>query len=290
MARKLTKRAQNAQAGLGLQTDCTALYIRVSTDLQAAEGYSLDAQRVKLDAYCTAQGWQSCPDHIYIDAGESAKSTDRPAFRAMLQAAAEGQVTRIVAVKLDRIARNVRDFLALVDDLQALGVDLVLLAESFDTGTPAGRFALTMFAAMAELERSVITDRVMTGKRQKAQGGGYNGSAVPFGYTYEAGEMVTDDAQARTVRSIFVDFLSGSTMAAIARGLNAAAIPTAKGGAWYVSTVRYILRNGAYAGLSQWDGVESDGAIYPAIITPAQYEAAHRRLQALKPGKPARVA
>src|SRR3954453_7307138 len=98
MARNLSKANRTAkQADLGLEHTCTALYIRVSTQLQADEGFSLDDQQERLQAHCTAQGWTVCPDHIYVDAGVSGKSTDRPAFQAMLQAAQAGRIQRIVA-------------------------------------------------------------------------------------------------------------------------------------------------------------------------------------------------
>ena len=181
MARRYTKRSGHNQLELGAKVDCTALYIRVSTEKQADEGFSLDAQEMRLRAYCEAQQWNVCPNHIYVDAGISGKSTDREQFQAMMQAAKDGSVKRIVTMKLDRLARNTKDFLSIVDTLQNDGCDLVLIKESFDTSTPQGKFALTMFAAIAELEASTITERVMTGKAQKAADGGYNGSRCPLG-------------------------------------------------------------------------------------------------------------
>ena len=291
MAQRLSKRTNKAkQAALGLQDTCTALYVRVSTQTQADEGYSLEAQQERLTAYCTAQGWTVDPSHIYIDAGISGKTTARPQFQAMLHAAQAGTVQRVVAMKLDRMARNVREFLATVDQLKAWHCDLVLVKESFDTSTPHGRFALTMFAAMAELEASTITERVMSGKAQKASKGGFNGSKIPYGYTYAGGEFTVNNDQAAVVKDIFIRFIRGESLLAIAAHLNAAATPTATGGQWYASTVRYILSNGLYAGAAQWypDGAKEpltvEGA-YPAIITPAVYDQAHRRLQALRPGR-----
>ena len=288
MARKMSKRSAR-QDGLDLRSNgCTALYLRVSTAGQV-DGFSLDAQRARLDAYCVAMGWEVCAEHIYIEAGESGKTTDRPAFKEMLRAARDGQISRIVAIKLDRVARNTRAFLALVDELTSINVDLVLVAESFDTGTPQGRFALTMFAAMAELERSTITDRVMSGKRQKATVGGFNGAPAPYGYTYANGEFAIDLDRATVIERIFAEFVAGATMADIAQRLNGDGTPTARGGTWASATIRAMLRNGAYAGLSQWDGVESESATYPAIVDHDTYTAADRRLRALKPGKPAKV-
>ena len=284
MARKIIKGKQAATQGdLALQYTCTALYVRVSTQSQADEGYSLEAQQERLEAYCKAHGWHVCPNHIYIDAGVSGKTTERPQFQAMLEAAQAGQVQRIVAMKLDRMARNVREFLATVDQLKAWGCDLVLVKESFDTSTPHGRFALTMFAAMAELEASTITERVMSGKQQKASKGGFNGGAEAFGYSYNAGTFEINEVEAATVRSMFTMFLDGKSINGIAKALNDAGHTTKKGKAFFPMTVRQTLTNGIYAGVAQWDGVEVDG-VYPAIIDKTTYEAAHKRLQALRPG------
>jgi site-specific DNA recombinase len=236
--------------------------------------------------------------HIYIDAGVSGTSTEkRERFQAMIAAAKQDDVNRIVAMKLDRIARNVRDFLSIVDELSAAHCDLVLVKESFDTSTPHGRFALTMFAAMAELEASTITERVMTGKAQKASEGGYNGSRCPLGYKYDNGAFTVDSSASYWVREIFTRFVAGQGLSRIADDLNAAGAVTAKGGKWYAGTVRYILNNGIYAGIAQWDGSEveeinakqADGSTakvtpHPTIISRELYEQAHARLQAIKPG------
>lgn len=281
MARQLSKRSSK-QTKLALAVDTTALYVRVSTDKQADEGYSLDAQQEKLQAYCMAQEWTVQPGHVYVDAGITGKTTDRPQFQAMLNAAKAGEVKRIVAMKLDRIARNVREFLQTVDQLKVWGCDLVLVKESFDTSTPHGRFALTMFAAMAELEAATITERVMSGKEQKAKEGGYNGSRCPLGYDYIAGHFEVND-QAATVRSIFDMFVGGAKLSAIASTLNERQVATVSGGRWYASTVRYILSNGIYAGIGQWNGHEAED-VYPSIVNKEVYEQASRRLQALRPG------
>ena len=283
MARKMSKRQSAEQLALGAKVEVTAIYVRVSTERQAEEGYSLDDQARRLGYYCESQGWNVDTKRVYVDAGVSGKSTHREQFQAMMQAAQAGEIHRIVAMKLDRIARNVRDFLSIVEELKTAGCDLVLIKESFDTSTPHGKFALTMFAAMAELEAATITERVMSGKAQKAQEGGYNGARCPLGYKYEQNVFSVVDEAASTVRYIFTSFVHGQGMQAIAQDLNATATPTARGGTWYASTVRTILQNGFYAGLSQWDGTEQPGS-HPAIISRELYEAAHNRLRVLRPG------
>jgi len=285
MARKTIKGKDKAeQADLGLENTCTALYIRVSTTKQADEGYSLDAQARELGAYCQANGWQVCDGHIYIDAGLSGKSTDRPQFQAMLEAAKDGKIQRIVATKLDRIARNLKDLLQTVDELKQYGCALVIKKEAFDTGTPQGVFVMQMLGAVSELERSMISERVQSGRLEKAKAGGFNGAPPPYGYSYQNEQFVIVPSQGHWVREIFASFLAGRSINSIAKDLNDKGAPTQKGGQWYAMTVQQILRNGAYAGLAQWDGLENDGA-YPAIISKETYEATHRRLQALRPGK-----
>jgi len=286
MARTIRSKHNPTQTAhqMAIQSDCTALYIRVSTDKQADEGFSLEAQESRLRAFCQAQQWTVCSDHIYIDAGVSGKSTARPAFQTMIQAAQGGQIARIVSIKLDRLARNTRDFLNTVDTLQASGCDLVLLKESFDTGTPQGKFAITMFAAIAELEASQITERVMSGKREKAAQGGDNGRYCPLGYVWANGVYSVDGDTAQIVHGIFADFVAGESLTGIAARLNAQDAPTARGGKWYPATVRYILSNGFYASITQYEGTETP-ASHPAIIAPVAYSAATARLETLTRGR-----
>ncbi len=287
MARSNTKRTSKAarQAALGAGGG-TALYIRVSTDKQANEGYSLDAQREKLQAYCTAQGWSADDAHIYVDAGQSAKSTDRPEYQRMLQAVAAGDVRRIVAVKLDRLSRNTRDFLGLLDYCDEHACGVVSIAESFDTSTPVGRAVVTVLMAFAELERSQIADRMQSGRDEKARQGERNGAPVPYGYTYAGGAWAAQHEQAGTVRRIFAEFNGGASLRGIAAMLNTAGVPAPRGRAWYPAQVSYILDNGLYAGLVQYKGAGVPTENIPAIVGRADYDAAGARLATLRRGNP----
>jgi len=281
MARKASKRNDGGKQGdLALQTVTTALYIRVSTQKQADEGFGLDAQRSELDKYCSAQGWTVAPEHVYVDAGASGKSSDRPQFQAMLAAAQAGRIGRIVSLKLDRIARNLKNLLQTVDELNQAGCALIVIKEKFDTSTAQGVFVMQMLGAVSELERSMIHERVHSGRVENAHQGGYNGARCPLGYAYSNEVFTIVEEQAATVRSVYELFLNGRSINAIAKTMNEAGAPTAAGGKWYPATVGYILRNGQYAGLSQWDGVEQAGA-HPAIIAPEVYEEAHTRLISL---------
>ena len=287
MARNTTKRTSKAarQAALGAG-GATALYIRVSTDKQANEGYSLDAQREKLQAYCLAQGWAADDAHIYVDAGQSGKSTDRPHYQRMLQAVAAGDVRRIVAVKLDRLSRNTRDFLGLLDYCDEHACGIVSIAESFDTSTPVGRAVVTVLMAFAELERSQIADRMQSGRDEKARQGERNGAPVPYGYTYNGGQWAAQPDQSATVRRIFTEFNGGASLRGIAAMLNTAGVQAPRGRAWYPAQVSYILDNGLYAGLVQYKGAGVPAENIPAIVGRADYDAAGARLAGLRRGNP----
>lgn len=284
----MVKRVVANQLELGQKVDCTALYIRVSTDKQVKEGYGLDAQKTQLLSYCAAQNWTVCDSHIYVDAGVSGRSTvGRDSFSKMIKAAKDGEITRVVSLKIDRIARNLMDLLATIDTLTKANVALVCMKEQFDTGSANGRFMLQVLGAVSELERTMIGERVRSGKAEKASQGGYCGAQCPLGYSYENGTFTVDKASSQTIKDIFGSFVNGQSMASIAAGLNSGHVKTATGGKWYASTVRYILQNGFYAGLAQWDDTEVQGT-HPAIISRTTYEDAHERLLTLKPGKVAK--
>ena len=134
-------------------------YARVSTDEQARDGVSLDQQIARIRAYATAKGLTILD--VLVDDGFSGKSLDRPGLREIMRLCERGEVRNVVVVKLDRLTRRTRDLLALVDDLfLAREIELHSVSESLDTSTPHGRFVLTLFGGLAELERGQIAERL----------------------------------------------------------------------------------------------------------------------------------
>ena len=103
----------------------------------------------------------------------SGKNTDRPQLKEMLAYAREGDT--VIVSDLSRLARSTRDLLRIVDDLQAKHVELISMKESIDTSTPQGRFVLTIFAALAELERETILQRQREGVAIAKAAGKYKG-------------------------------------------------------------------------------------------------------------------
>jgi len=140
-----------------------AIYVRVSTTEQNPEN-QLDVLR----NFAEARGWRPTE---FVDHGVSGAKERRPALDALLAAARIRRVDVVVCTKLDRLARSVHHLVALGKELEALGVDLVVLDQAIDTTTPSGRLLFHVLASIAEFERDLIRDRVIAGiRRARAQG------------------------------------------------------------------------------------------------------------------------
>jgi site-specific DNA recombinase len=212
-------------------------YIRVSSESQR-ENTSLTEQRKKIEAYCYAMGHELV--RVFEEV-QSAKNTDRPEFVSalgMVRESADG----IIAIKLDRIARNTRDVLALVEDvLQPANKALVLLDLQVDTSTPTGRMILTVMAAVATLERDVIQERTVTGRKAKSDAGGYAYGSPRFGQKVVAGELVADESEQAAITAAKRHKRSGKSLGQIAKWLNENGYKTKRGGPWHPQTVRRAI-------------------------------------------------
>ena len=225
-----------------------AIYLRVSTDDQAKEGYGLEAQLTKCEAMATVKGWEITG--VYRDEGISGTKDEsgRPGLAALIHSINAQEVDALIVYALDRIGRSTKLVLRIVEAFDAGGVELVSCKESLDTSTASGRFVLRMFASLAELERDSIVERTTSGRNQRGKMDGEKGGRVPMGYvrTFENGKAVgveVDEERAALVRLIFAERGRGQTLEDIAASLNADGHTTARGGQWHASSVRVILAN-----------------------------------------------
>ena len=217
-------------------------YCRVSTDEQAREGVSLDAQRSRIRAYCQAKELELVD--MLTDDGISGKTLERPALQALVARCERGEVRNVVVVKLDRLTRRTRDLLALVDDLfLARHIELHSVSESLDTSTPHGRFVLTLFGGLAQMERELIGERTRTALAYKRQQGQPT-SHAPLGFCSNGSreQMVAVARELAVVQTIIERWRRGGSYLGIAAQLNAEGIPTKQGRRWYASTVRAIVQ------------------------------------------------
>lgn len=213
-------------------------YIRVSTQGQAEDGVSLDAQEAKVRAWAELNGAEVV---IFRDEGISGKRADnRPGLVAALDTVGKGDA--LVCYSLSRLSRSTRDALAMADSLTQKEADLVSLSEKIDTTTAAGKMVFRMLAVLSEFERDQISDRTRFALAHKRACGEKTGGDVPFGYRLDAGHLVEDPAEQKAVRLIRALRGKGYALRAICRELEAEGHRTKTGNlTWHPQAVKQII-------------------------------------------------
>lgn len=214
-------------------------YCRISTSSQS-DNTSLADQRRKLEAYCLAY------DHVLVDVfneQESGKNaSQRPIFNQaieMVKTDADG----IIATKLDRIARNTRDVLTLVEDVLVPNKkSLILLDLQVDTSKPIGKMILTVMAAVATLERDTIAERTQGGRKAKKELGGYAYGSPKFGEQSVESILVKDEDEQKVIEIIRKHYKSGKTFYGIAKFLNENNYLSKRGKLWTHQTVSNVYK------------------------------------------------
>ncbi len=246
-----------------------ALYIRVSTDAQFEEGYSVDAQKEMLAAYCTTKGWKDY--EFYIDGGFTGSNIERPAMQRLIDDVRQGIIFAVVVYKLDRLSRSQKDTLYLIEDVfNPAGAAFTSLNENLDTATPMGRAMLGIMSAFAQLERETIRERTRMGMKERVKEGLWmGGGRTPFGYDYDRtrGVLVPNE-DAQTVRRIYELYLAGWSAARIAEAV----------GLKHDKQVRDILARRSNTGVIFYNGIEYPGKHEP-IIDEATFEKTMRMMK-----------
>jgi len=147
-------------------TPRVAIYARVSTK---NNGQDPETQLMALREYVKARGFEVFQE--YVDAGVSGSKERRPALDRLMKDAQRRKFDAVLVAKFDRFARSTRHLIQALEQFNALGVDFISLSESIDTSTPMGKMVFTVIGAVAELERSLIQERVVMGiQRAKKEG------------------------------------------------------------------------------------------------------------------------
>jgi site-specific DNA recombinase len=222
-----------------------AAYIRVSTDEQAQEGYSIPAQRNRLEAYAISQGWEIV--QWYVDEGESAKDLNRTNLKRLLKALEQGIFECVLVYRLDRLTRSVLDLYKLLNTFEKHNVKFKSATEVYDTTTAIGRLFITLVAALAQWERENLGERVRMGMQQKAKEGKWTVSTPPLGYGSIDSVLTINHQEGSIIKEIYNLYLSGMGMWKIAKNLNERRIYGRSGKPWVQTTIRYILTNPIYA-------------------------------------------
>lgn len=244
------------------------IYIRVSTDEQAEEGYSLAAQERACRAVAAARGWEVAG--VYADEGVSGQTADRPGLKR-LRADVAARVCDVVLVhKTDRLARNLRLTLELVEEFIKHQVGFVDAEGRVDLSSPMGWAMFQLQGVFAELFVRNLKEETAKGLREKAQQGRWVGP-VPIGYAKDERGDLLPSPDAPTVRRIYELYTSGQhTYTSIADVLNAEGATTldwrtGERGRFERESVRTILKNRAYLGYVSSGEVEYKGRHEPLV-------------------------
>lgn len=240
------------------------IYVRVSTDEQVKEGYSIAGQLHKLRNYCSFEEIKI--EKEYIEEGWSGKNMERPQFKKLIRDIEKGKINTVVVVKLDRLTRSVRDLNNIIDLFEEHDTRFHSTSEKIDTTTATGRFFVNLMGSIAQLERETIVERVKDGMAQMVREGKAPGAIVPFGYEVKDGKYYVIEEEAKTIRDMYDWFLKGMSINAIAKKLTDNNIKTPGGKiGWHRGTVRNILRNDHYIGRLTWGKTVKEESHEPLI-------------------------
>ena len=221
------------------------VYIRVSTEDQAREGFSLGEQEEKLLDLCKFKGYEVFK--VYKDAGISAKDMKhRPQFQEMLKDMKEGKINYIVAYKLDRITRSVRDLEELISMLEENNCFLVCDRDDVNTSTANGRFFVRMLTVLSQLEIEIVSERTKFGLNGAIKSGHLPG-ILPLGYKKDGNKKtIIDETTRPIIERIYNMYLEGKSFQTISNIFNNEKLLSPK--KWRDSTIQKIIDNKIYMG------------------------------------------
>jgi site-specific DNA recombinase len=253
------------------------LYTRVSSRNQAEADYSsLETQRERLEAYCKSQEDYTVY-RVYEDGGYSADSMERPALKEMLRDIGNGQVNCILAYKIDRLTRSVKDFHVLMDIFDRCGVKFVSVTQSLDTQNPMGRLLRNVLLDFAQFEREMTADRTRDKMQQRAQKGLWNGGNVPYGYAAENKKLIPHPEEAPRLQYMFQRFADTPSLSRLRDELHRRGWYTRSNKSWSKMALDHILRNPVYCGLIRFGEQQFKGA-HEALIE----ESLYRKVQSVR--------
>ena len=249
------------QIKLSTQKSKVAIYSRVSTEEQAKEGLSVEAQIDKCKSFCQARDWEIF--RIYKDAGFSAGSLNRPALELLLRDAQEKKFDIILVYKIDRFSRKLKDLIMVLEDLKKRNINFTSVTEQIDTTSAMGEAFFQIIGVFAQLERGMVKERVELAFDRKIQLGEVLYRA-PFGYVYQNKKLVPDPENSGKLKEIFEMWGEGINYKEISKKLNI-----------HESTIYQIIKNPIYLGKIRYKGQLYKGK-HPALVNQEIFDRANK--------------
>lgn len=280
------------------------IYVRVSTEKQVKEGYSISAQINNLTKYAMNNNWFIY--NIYKDEGKSAKNIkDRPDILRLIEDIKLKKIDKLLLYKFDRLTRNSLDVEEIMNLVSIYPVDIITYSGGqLDVKSATGRLMVRMNGAFAQYERETTIERIKVALIEKVKSGyALCNCYTSYGYDRKKGEKIQtiNKEEAKVVKEIFKLFINGIDPLEIAKYLNLKNIPTkAKGkkriinnkevvnkGIWYAKTIKEILKNPTYIGKVRYSCNEKNNYFevlgkHEAIIDEKTYIEANKKLETLK--------
>lgn len=214
-------------------------YVRVSTEQQASDGVSLEAQREKIEAFARLYEYDLIA--VIEDAGASAKTLDRDGLTEALARLESGEAGALIVAKLDRLTRSVKDLGELLET-HFTRFSLVSVGEQIDTSTAAGRLVLNVLMSVAQWEREAIGERTKTALQHKKAQGQRVGS-IPYGYRLgsDGATLEADAAEQEVVQAVLKYRAAGLGLRLICQRLEKDGFTARSGGTFFPQTVARII-------------------------------------------------
>ena len=218
-------------------------YIRVSTDMQADKGTSLENQVDRIIEFCQKKGLML--ENIYEDAGFSGKNTKRPGFQDMMKRINKGGVNAVIVWHSTRFARNLRDFLNHMDLLEKKKIKFYSIEEPEMSGS-SGKAMRNLMAVFAEYQSDVTGEYTRSVKTNLKKNKKVYCAYPPLGFKNQDGVLVRDPKELELVNTVTTLKAKGYSLRQIANHFNSQGIKGSKNGKFHASTIQKILNNNIY--------------------------------------------
>lgn len=251
------------------------IYIRVSTEEQATEGYSISAQREKLKAFCVAQDWDEYK--FYVDEGISGRNTKRPQFKKLMKDIKDGHIKVLLVYRLDRLTRSVRDLHNILDKLEEHQCVFRSATEIYDTSTAMGRMFITIVAAIAEWESANLGERVAMGQLEKARQGEWQAQA-PYGfYKDENDKLHIDKEKIKAVQLMIQKIKEGMSFRQLSIYMDSTEYKPKRAYKWHIRTLMDLMQNPALYGSMYFKGKIYEDT-HEGIMTKDEFDSLQRMI------------